>query len=89
MSSQVAMLTTLDNPFDPFKDWANWERFDKDKGYNTMSYLARIAALSPDLSTDDYNEEVERAIDEIIELNLLGIYKKVYEDEKIPISSGQ
>ena len=83
------MLTTLDNPFDPFKQWPDWQRFDEDHGYYTMNYLARVAALSPDLSTDDYNEEVERAIDEIIEMNLTGNYKKVFEDEKIPVSSGQ
>lgn len=88
MSSRVAMLTTLDNPFDPFKQWSDWQRFDEDNGYFTMNYLARTAALSPDLAPDDYNEEVERAIDEIIELNVTGNYKKVYEDEEIPVSSG-
>ena len=85
MSSRVAMLTTLDNPFNPFTDWSNWQRFDEDHGYYTMNYLDRIAVLSPDLSTDDYNEAVEAAINEIVELNLTGNYKKIYEDENLPI----
>lgn len=89
MSSRVAMLTTLDNPFDPFTQWADWQRFDEDNGYNSMNYLARIAILSPDLSLDDYNEAVEVAIDEIVELNLTGNYKKVYEDEKIHVTPGR
>ena len=81
MSNRVAMLTTLDNPFNPFEQWDEWQRFDEDHGYHTMSYLARIALLSPDLSTEDYNQAVEDAIDEIIELNVTGNYKKIYEDE--------
>ena len=89
MSSRVAMLTTLDNPFNPFTQWDDWQRFDEDNGYNSMNYLARIAILSPDLSLDDYNEAVEAAIDEIVELNLTGNYKKVYEDEKIPVPPGR
>ena len=92
MSSRVAMLTTLDNPFDPFTQWTDWQRFDEDNGYNSMNYLARIAILSPDLPLDDYNEAVEAAIDEIVELNLTGNYKKVYEDEKslsLPVDRGR
>ena len=81
MSNRVAMLTTLDNPFNPFVQWDEWQRFDEDHGYHTMSYLARIALLSPDLSTEDYNQAVEDAIDEIVELNVTGNYKKIYEDE--------
>lgn len=82
MASRVAMLSTLDNPFNPFVDWSNWQRFDEDNGYNSTNYLARIATTSPDLSTDDCNDAVERAIDEIIELNVTGNYIKIYEDEK-------
>ena len=51
--------------------------FDVEKGYNTCSYLARIANLSDDLSENELDEEVERAIDEIIKYDFLNIYKKV------------
>ncbi len=71
------MLTTNDNPFDPFEDFTSWFLFDVEKGYNTCSYLARIANLTDDLSQQEANQEVERAIDEIIKYDFMDIYKKV------------
>ena len=71
------MLTTLDNPFDPFLDFDRWYSFDVEKGYHTCGYLARIAKSSDDLSDAEQEYEQEAAIDEIVELNILGIYKKV------------
>ena len=71
------MLTTFDNPFDPFEQFAKWFLFDVEKGYNTCSYLARIVKLTDDMTQKEENEEVERAIDEIIFNNPLPIYKKV------------
>ena len=78
------MLTTIDNPFNPFTQWDDWKSFDEDKGYYTCSYLARIAKTSDELSDADYELAVEEAINKICELNILGIYKKVsfYVDEK-------
>lgn len=71
------MLTTNDNPFDPFEDFTSWFLFDVEKGYNTCSYLARIANLTDDLSQQEANQEVERAIDDIIKYDFMDIYKKV------------
>ena len=70
-------LTTIDNPFDPFEDFTSWFLYDVEKGYNTCSYLARIAQPSDDFTENENRNEIERAIDEIIEYNPLGIYKKV------------
>lgn len=70
-------LTTLDNPYDPFDQFNQWFMFDTEKGYNSCSYLARIAQTSDEMSEQEYNREVERAIDEIVTINPLGIYKKV------------
>lgn len=78
---RTALLTTTDNPFDPFEQFDEWFQFDTEKGYHTCAYLARIAKTSSNLSEKDYADEVERAIDEIIELNILGIYKKVVYEE--------
>lgn len=71
------MLTTFDNPFDPFEQFTSWFLFDIEKGYNTCSYLGRIAHLSDDMSQKEEIEEVERAIDEILNYDFAGIYKKV------------
>lgn len=70
-------LTTFDNPFDPFEQFDQWFLFDTEKGYNSCAYLARIARTSDQLSDVEYNDEIERAIDEIIRMDFMNIYKKV------------
>lgn len=70
-------LTTFDNPFDPFDQFDSWFRFDSDKGYNSCSYLDRIARTSDQLSEEENDREIERAIDEIIKFDFMNIYKKV------------
>ena len=71
------MLTTFDNPFDPFEQFAKWFLFDVEKGYNTCSYLGRVVRFSDDMTEQEMDEENERAIDEIIKHDFLNIYKKV------------
>lgn len=71
------MLTTFDNPFDPFDEFDSWYRFDVDKGYNSCSYLDRIARTSDQLSDFENEKEVERAIDEIIQYDFMNVYTKV------------
>lgn len=73
----VCALTTFDNPYDPFDNFDSWLMFDMDKGYNSCSYLDRIAKTSSQLSEQENNLEIERAIDEIIKYDFRNIYKKV------------
>ena len=79
------MLTTIDNPFNPFKDFDSWFLFDVEKGYNSCDYLGRIAKTSEQLSDDENNKEIERAIDEIIKYDFMNIYVKVKEDTETTI----
>ena len=74
---KAAMLTTIDNPFDPFKQFDSWFLFDVEKGYNSCAKLGRIARTSDQLSEEENTEEVNRAIDEIIRYDFQNIYKKV------------
>lgn len=76
--SKTAMLTTIDNPFNPVTQFDSWFLFDVEKGYNSCAYLGRIARTSDELSEQENAEEIERAIDEIIKYDFMGIYKKVY-----------
>lgn len=69
-------ITTVDNPYDPIKDFEHWFLFDVFKGYNTCSYLARIATTSDQLSDYENDVELEHAIDEIVKFNPL-LYKKI------------
>lgn len=78
--SNEFMLTTIDNPYNPFDQFALWLMFDKEKGYNTCEHLARIVQLSNDLSEKEIDDETERAIDEIILYDPFNVYKKVTKD---------
>lgn len=77
-----SMLTTIDNPFSPFDDYDAWFAYDLRSGYNSPSYLARVVVTSEDLSETDQLLAIEQGIDEIVELNPLGIYKKVQRELK-------
>ena len=71
-------LTTVDNPYDPFEQYESWHRFDTTvKGYYSSEYLGRIARTSDQLSDEENDKEIERAIDEIIKFDFRNIYKKV------------
>lgn len=73
------MLTTIDNPYDPFNQFDQWYMFDIDKGYGSCSYLDRVARTSSQLSEQENDNEIERAIDEILQFDFQNIYKKVTE----------
>lgn len=74
------MLSTIDNPFNPFDNYTSWFAYDVQSGYYTPSYLARIVKSSPDLSEPDQELAIEQAIDEIVSLNINGMYMKVTRD---------
>lgn len=76
-----SMLTTIDNPYDPFEQFTSWRLFDIEKGYFTCEHLARIVNLTDDLSDKEVNDEIDRAMNEIIKLDPLNIYKRVYQKE--------
>ena len=76
MAKQFA-LTTIDNPFNPFEDFASWQSFDKEKGYDSSERLMRIANVTEEMTDIEENSEIERAIDEIIKFDVLNIYTKV------------
>ena len=71
------MLTTFDNPYNPFDEFTSWFMFDEEKGYHSCAYLGRIAKTSEQLSDEENEQEIERAIDEIIKYDFQNIYKKV------------
>ena len=76
MDTEV-MLTTFDNPYDPFDDFISWWMFDNEMGYNTCGILARIARHSDEFSVAEEKMETERAIDQIVDNDFLNIYKKL------------
>lgn len=79
--AKACMLSTFDNPHNPFVDFDSWLMYDMEKGYNSCGYLARIARTSDQFSEEENNLEVERAIDEIIKHDFMNLYIKVREPD--------
>ena len=74
---EVLMLTTTDNPYDPFTQFDEWFAFDERHGYHTCGYIDRIAKSSSELSPEDQIYAINSAIEEILKYNIYGNYKKV------------
>lgn len=71
------MLTTIDNPYNPFTHFDDWFNYDTKKGHHSLSLLARITRSSSDLSEEDQNLAIEQAIEEIVTINASGMHRKV------------
>jgi len=74
------MLSTIDNPWNPFTNFDEWYAFDISHSYNTLAYVARIAKTDSDMDDSTYRQEVNRAINDILKYNPLPIYVRVSED---------
>ena len=71
------MLTTVDNPYDPFTEFESWFAYDEQTGYHTNGLLARLALTSNDLSDEENELAINHAVEDIFNL-FPGLYKKVY-----------
>lgn len=90
------LVTTSDNPWNPFTRFDEWYAFDEyEKNYRTCERLACLFEPDYEASEAEQDQERENAIDRLIELFPFGplnagldangeqiVYKKVYENEK-------
>ncbi len=82
MNPEVA-VTTTDNPYSPLTEFEKWDNYDRMQGYNTSDYLARVVRTTSEFGEGNYIEDIDRAINEIVLLNLISMthknvsYKKV------------
>lgn len=77
MKNSKIALTTVDNPYNPFTHFSEWFMFDIEKGHNTCGLLGRLVRTSDSLTDEENDQEMERAIDDIVKHDPLGIYKKL------------
>lgn len=89
MKRTAYMLTTHDNPYDPFDNFDSWFMFDNDAGYNCCGLLARVACFSDELTELENSEEQKRAIDEIIKYDALNNYKRVSKELEFDDETGE
>lgn len=78
--ARMVALTTTDNPYDPFDQYDQWYNYDTSMGYCTDSYIARVMNTSSELPEAEQASDYENAINEILNYNLTGNYKKVVRD---------
>ena len=73
-------LTTVDNPWNPFKDYDSWQNEDQRLGYSTESYLARVAAdygWNDELTNEEKDAILDMSIDTILENDFMNVYRIV------------
>jgi len=83
LTKEAYMLTTIDNPFNPFTQFDEWNAYDEEKGYHTSSYLARLAYTSDDLDDEMNQIAINDAILEILKTDVTGMYIRVKKDSVI------
>lgn len=78
------MLTTDDNPFNPFTHYKEWYTWDVAAGYHTSAYLGRLVRSSEALSEQLQDQAYDDAMNAILEQNPYGKWVKVPCPEEIP-----
>lgn len=82
------MLSTIDNPFNPFVNYEDWKVFDRDYKHYCNEVLAQNCFVSDAFSDKQQDAEIDAAIEKVLSNPLYaGIYIRVTKDTKIiPIS---
>ena len=70
------MLTTVDNPYDPFEQFNEWFVYDSAKGYDTCGLVARLVCTSSEFSEELQTKDIEKAIDDFLLIDPIGLYQK-------------
>lgn len=73
---KIHALTTVDNPYSYFKEKDEWEAYENMTGNRALKMLGRFAHTSNQLSVEENELEIERAIDEIIKYDPTSMFLK-------------
>lgn len=71
------MVTTYDNPWNPFTDWVKWWNYDQIHGYKTWEKIDRLCKKSSRMTASEQEEAIEEAIDDLITNDFTGVFVKV------------
>lgn len=77
MEEEEYLLTTIDNPFNPFDEFQSWYEFDELSGYKTCEKIASLFGKTQTKTLVEEEKVINQVIDEIISNDFLNIYKKV------------
>lgn len=71
------MLTTVDNPFNPFDNFDDWYMYDQDHHNFCCERLAEVLGETKDSNEVEEIKMTESAIDYIVTNDVLNKYQKV------------
>ena len=74
------MLTTVDNPYNPFTQFEDWYKFDMINGYDTCGLIARYSGYSTKTSDENNDKDLNDSLKRIIDIYPM-IYKIVKPDD--------
>lgn len=74
---KISRLSTVDNPHNYFKEPDEWEAWENATGMRATRMVGRFAYTSDNLSVEENEAEMERAIDEILKYDPTGVFIKV------------
>ena len=76
-AAQMCMLSTVDNPYNPFDEFDKWLVYDMTKGHNCCGIVDRITTTSRDVGDDMQSNDIAEAIDRFVSVDPLQLYIKV------------
>jgi len=79
------LLTTTDNPYNPFTEFDQWSACDEQLGHYTLSLLGRVCITSDELSELDQSRAIDHAMDEIVAENVSGMHILISADTKLEL----
>lgn len=59
--------STDDNPYNPFTHFDEWYAYDTSHNHNSLGIMARLARQSPGLTDEENSQEIEQAIDVMVD----------------------
>ena len=86
MNEEVFMLSTLDNPFNPFTEFSKWKKFDEDNNYFSCSLLDRLSFTSETLSDEQNQKILNIAITDIVDDDETAKYIRVRPETVIKVT---
>ena len=75
------MVTTIDNPWNPFVHYHEWLSYDMQHGYFTDQWMYVLTKTSNDLRPEEIEEQIDAGVTRLLEIDPYGLHVKVYEDE--------
>ena len=80
MARKRFMITTYDNPWNPWTHYDEWLAYDLFHGYHTNEKLAVLMPNSNKINEFEDEESTDLAIDELCEL-VPAVYTRIYQPD--------